>query len=84
MPNLELRCCHFCGESSCFVCCKSQRPFPQAMAFNDQREEGRLCRLCDRKFMMYLYQENKVEPVLDRVEDIEGLLATYQMRVQEA
>jgi hypothetical protein len=54
------------------------------MAFNDQREEGRLCRLCDRKFMMYLYQENKVEPVLDRVEDIEGLLATYQMRVQEA
>lgn len=28
LANLELRCCHFCGESSCFVCCKSQRTFP--------------------------------------------------------
>ena len=34
--------------------------------------------------MMYMFQDNRIEPILERKEDIEGQMATYQMRVQEA
>jgi hypothetical protein len=73
LPNLKLRACTFCSEPACEVCCRSYRSYPaQIVIGDDPRVEGRLCRLCDRKFMMWGYQENEVEKVIEKKEEIES------------
>lgn len=48
------------------------------------REEGRICVVCDRKFYMWLYQKNRVDPLYELKEEVDSQMNTYQMRVQEA
>ena len=62
------------------------RPYPAQLRIigDEEPEEGRICRLCDRKFMMGLYQDVVVEQVIQRQEDIISALTTLQMRVNEA
>lgn len=45
---------------------------------------GLICRLCDRKFMMYLWQEQAVDPVVELSGDIEAMVSEYNMKVREA
>ena len=78
LPNLKLRACTFCGEAACEVCCRSHRAYPaQIVIGDDVAVDGRLCRLCDRKFMMYVFQESQVEKVIEKKEDIKGLISVY-------
>lgn len=45
---------------------------------------GLICRLCDRKFMMYLWQESAVDPVVELSGDIEAMVSEYNMKVRAA
>ena len=78
LPNLILKACNFCREPGCDVCCRSVRKYPAQQVFQDEEpQSGRLCRLCDRKFMMYVLQENEVEKVVEQNDIIKRLMSTY-------
>jgi len=47
------------------------------LAEHMQKDEGKLCRVCDRKFYMYIFQEQKVDRVTELKEDIEASVQTY-------
>ena len=45
--------CHFCGKSSCKDCMKKTRLFrTKKTPCKDETERGRICKLCDRKFII--------------------------------
>lgn len=45
--------CHFCGKSSCKDCFKKTRMFrAKKDVANEERPRGRICKLCDRKFII--------------------------------
>ena len=45
--------CHFCGKSSCKECMKKTRLFrTKKTPCNDDTQRGRICKLCDRKFII--------------------------------
>lgn len=66
--------CHFCSKLACEICNRSKRSFPEQVVGNDL---GKICVICDRKYLMENYQETKVKAVIDMVEDIEVQQSTY-------
>lgn len=49
----EMHFCEFCGNSNDAKCLKKTRIFPLARKDeNGERARGKICKLCDRKFMV--------------------------------
>lgn len=50
----ECKPCTFCSAKACEVCRRAKRPYPQQVELPEPLE-GRICSLCERKYMMYSY-----------------------------
>ena len=51
--NSEMLFCQFCGQSNCEKCFYKERMFPHGKINADgQKPRGKICKLCDRKFIM--------------------------------
>lgn len=45
--------CCFCGHANCKDCCNKSRFYPRAeLDKNGEKPRGKICRLCDRKFLI--------------------------------
>jgi len=45
--------CQFCGDANCKDCCNKNRFYPRAKLDNNgDKPRGRICKLCDRKFLV--------------------------------
>lgn len=54
--------CTFCGFANCVKCTKKTRLYPQQPA--GQKERGKVCKLCDRKFLikdMVLFSSKQIK-----------------------
>ena len=60
-PIKKVLRCEFCAMKTCADCRMRRRKFPEAIELeNGETITGRICKVCDRKFLMLEYYNNKV------------------------
>ena len=60
----DVQVCEFCAMQVCQSCCTRRRQFPQSFALeNGEFLYGKICKVCDRKFHMLKFYNEKVKPV---------------------
>lgn len=50
--DTEKNFCKFCGKCSCNDCFGKERAFPKGKVKDGKRERAKICKLCNRKFLM--------------------------------
>ena len=51
--NDERQYCQFCGQNNCEECLYKERMYPRGRIDADgQKPRGKICKLCDRKFLI--------------------------------
>ena len=45
---------------------------------------GKICKVCDRKFLMLEYYNNRIRPLSKRDEDLRHAVQSYEMRLKSA
>ena len=58
----QMHFCQFCGNSNCENCCYKERMYPRSrINAEGSKPRGKICKLCDRKFLIrQLTLENAV------------------------
>ena len=84
-PIKKLLRCEFCAMKSCSDCRLRRRPFPQSIKLeNGECITGKICKVCDRKFLMLEYYNNRIRPLSKRDEDLRHAVQSYEMRLKSA
>lgn len=77
--------CEFCAMKTCADCRLRRRQFPESIELdNGEMITGRICKVCDRKFLMQEFYNNKVQPLSKRNEDLRHAVQSYEMRLKAA
>lgn len=59
--------CEFCAMRFCNDCCMRLRTFPKSIKLeNGQKLIGKICKICDRKFLMLQQYKKKIKPMENR------------------
>ena len=63
--------CEFCAMLYCPDCRIRSRAFPNSIEFeNGDKITGKICKICDRKFLMLDQYKRRVMPMANRDEDL--------------
>ena len=77
--------CEFCAMQICFDCGTRRRQFPESIELeNGEFLYGKICKICDRKFLMLEYYNEKIKPVYCGEADLRHLVQKYEMKLQDA
>ena len=70
-PIKKAHKCEFCAMNNCGDCRVRRRVFPHSIELeNGERMSGKICKVCDRKFLMIDYHSRKIQPLSKRDEDL--------------
>ena len=76
--------CEFCAMKYCADCRSRQREFPHSIELeNGEKLNGKICKICDRKFLMLDQYKRLMMPSLNRDEDLAHLIESYSMKIQK-
>lgn len=68
-------CCEFCAMKYCSDCRQRSRPFPNSITLeNGEKILGKICKICDRKFLMLQQYKKLVLPMANRDEDLRHMV----------
>ena len=71
--------------NTCADCRVRRREFPEAVAVeNGEKLTGRICKVCDRKFLMLDHYNKKVKPLSKREADLRIAVQSYEMILKTA
>ena len=77
--------CEFCAMQICYDCALRKRKFPESIELeNGDYLYGKICMVCDRKFLMLEYYNKKIKPVYCGEADLRHLVQKYEMKLQDA
>ena len=77
--------CEFCAMHVCYECATRKRQFPESIELeNGDFLYGKICKVCDRKFLMLTYYNEKIKPVYCGEANLRHLVQKYEMKVKEA
>ena len=77
--------CEFCAMDVCYDCATRKRQFPESIELeNGDYLYGKICKVCDRKFLMLEYYNEKIKPVYCGEANLRHLVQKYEMKVKEA
>ena len=77
--------CEFCAMSYCNDCRMRSRDFPNSIILqNGDKIYGKICKICDRKFIKLDQYKRKVMPMSTRDEDLRHMVQGYEMKLNKA
>jgi len=77
--------CEFCAMKYCADCRLRSRAFPQSITLsNGEKIMGKICKICDRKFLMLDQYQRQVMPMHSRDADLAHLVESYEMKLRKA
>ena len=77
--------CEFCAMKYCADCRTRSRAFPQSITLeNGDKINGKICKICDRKFLMLDQYRRQMMPMVNRDEDLRHLIEGYEMKLRKA
>ena len=69
----------------CNDCRLRSRDFPSSIVFdNGEKLTGKICKICDRKFLMLDQYKKRVMPMAKRDEDLRHLVQSYEIKLHKA
>ena len=78
--------CHFCGAKACDKCCYKTREFQapkqQFRSGNPKPKEGKVCKTCDKKFMLRDMAVPIAQKMKESQKQVEAL--TFELTQKEA
>ena len=77
--------CEFCAMKYCHECRLRTRDFPNSIVLeNGEKINGKICKICDRKFLMLAQYKKQIMPMENRDEDLRHLVQSYEMKLNKA
>ena len=77
--------CEFCAMLYCNDCRQRSRAFPSSIELeNGDRITGKICKICDRKFLMLEQYKRRVMPMAHRDEDLRHFVQSYEIKLNKA
>ena len=77
--------CEFCAMKYCSDCRMRSRAFPNSIVLeNGEKILGKICKICDRKFLMLDRYKKQVMPMANRDEDLRHFVQSYEMKLNKA
>ena len=81
----KVTACEFCAMKYCPDCRLRQRAFPNSIILESgEKITGKICKICDRKFLMLDQYKNQVLPNENRDEELRHIVQAYEMRLNKA
>ena len=81
----DIQVCEFCAMQVCKDCNTRRRQFPKSIELeNGSLLYGKICRVCDRKFLMLNFYNKKIKPVYCGEADLRMTVQKYEMKLQDA
>ena len=78
----DIHKCEYCAMQVCYDCSMRRRQFPQSiMLENGEYLFGKICKVCDRKFSMLKFYNEKIKPVYCGEVDLRHLVQKYEMKL---
>ena len=69
----------------CSDCRMRSRAFPKSIELeNGDKILGKICKICDRKFLMLANYKRTVMPMANRDEDLRHIVQSYEMKMNKA
>ena len=77
--------CEFCAMKFCNDCCVRFRTFPNSIKLeNGSKILGKICKICDRKFLMLKQYKKKIKPMENRDDEMRHIVQAYEMKLNKA
>ena len=77
--------CEFCAMKYCHDCRLRSRSFPNSIQLeNGEKINGKICKICDRKFLMLAQYKRQIMPMQNIDEDLRHLVQGYEMKLNKA
>ena len=77
--------CEFCAMKYCSECRTRSRAFPRSIQLdNGEKIMGKICKICDRKFLMLEKYKNEMMPNGNRNEDLRHQVQSFEMKLHKS